>query len=143
MINITAAQFVSKTGAAGVVDVELGFIPDVAILIAGVDQAAPNFYWWFKGGVGKTFPLVAAAQSILIPGAGTAIVRDATGIDEYAGGETIAVSETTNSDPKHVTLQGVAAAAAHATAPGLQIPADHQTAGAVNVLLAIRATAQS
>jgi hypothetical protein len=141
-MELIAAQFVSKT-AAGIVYVELGWIPDMALLISGHDQAVPDLYWWVRGGVGKTFPLAAAAVSIKIPGAGTAFVRDTTGIDEYAGGEVIAVAETDQSDPKHVTLQGTPSAAGHMTAPGLKIPIDHQVAGAtINILIGFRITAQ-
>lgn len=140
--QVAGAQFVSKTSSAGIVNVELGFIPDFVMLFAGYDQANPNIYFWAKGGTGKTFPQYTAALSLLVTGTTGVVTRDVSGIDEYAGGETIAAAETDNTAGKHVNRAGVAAGAGHVTAPGITVPVDHQTASAFNLVLAWRVNAQ-
>jgi len=138
-MQIAGAQFTSAS-TAGSVYVELGFIPDCVMVFSAVTGTV-GFWYWFRGGTGKTFPLYPAAQSIKDTGAAFSLDTTAS-MDEYAGGETIAVAENVNTAGKHVNRQGVAAAAGHVTAPGVLIPADHQTNSGVVVLLAFRVNAQ-
>lgn len=134
--NVAMAEFLSKTSSAGVVNVELGFVPDYVCLIADVDGTNPIRYEWINS---TEFPLVGtAALSLLTTGSSGIVTRDTSGISVFAGGTTIASAETTNSDPKHVTEAGAAAAAGHITAAGVAIPADHQVASGKNFLMALR-----
>lgn len=137
---MAAAEFVSKTSAAGIVNVMLGFVPDFAILISNHGGTNPNVYLWVNGGTGKTLGAnVPAALSWLITGSTGVITRDTTGISPYAGGDLVSSAETADTAGKHVTPDGTPAAAGVITTAGLAIPADHQTADGRNVLIAFRA----
>jgi len=136
-------EFISAS-TAGIVHVELGFEPDFCVLFSDHGATNPNVYFWANGGTGKTFPGWAAALSLKLEGAATVsttartMVRDTTGIALYAGGDVIASAETANTAGKHIDLDGNPAAAAHVTAKGISIPADHQANSGRNLLLAFR-----
>lgn len=126
---IVSVPFTSAS-TAGIVHVELGFTPRFAILVSNYGGTNPNLYFWADQWTD--------ALSLLLTGSTGVVTRDTTGIDQYAGNETIAAAETVNSSPKHVDLLGVAAGAGHITAGGLSIPADHQANSGTNLLIAFR-----
>lgn len=133
----TIAQFVSKSSSAGIVNVELGFVPDFIIGIFDIDGTNPNLRVWAND---EKFSAWTAALSLLVTGSTGVITRDTTGIDAYDGNETIAATETVDTAGKHVDLGGTAASAGHVTSPGIAIPADHQTASGKNLIIAFRAS---
>jgi hypothetical protein len=130
----TGAQFTSAS-TAGIVDVELGFVPDGVIYIRDHGGTNPSIYLWFNN---TAFSQWAAALSLLITGSTGVVTRVTSGITVYNGGETIATAETTASDPKHVNLEGTASAANRVTADGIAIPAALQTNSGANIVLAFR-----
>lgn len=138
MGKFAIAQFTAKTSSAGIVNVELGFIPDYVRLITEVAGTAPDRYDWCNN---DTVPAWAVAQGILDDGADGVTEQDSTSITKYAGGDIITADETTDTAGKHVNLRGLAASAGHVTAPGITIPADNQVAGAKHVVLAWQADA--
>jgi hypothetical protein len=139
MINdIAVCEFISKSSSAGVVDIEFGFDPDLAILIVNHGGTNPNVYIWANN---AKFSNWAAALALLITGSTGVITRETSGPTVYAGGDLVSSAETANSDPKHIDLSGTAAAANHITASGLSIPAGLQTASARNLAIAIRVNA--
>lgn len=133
--TVAIAQFTSKSSSAGVVNVEFGFAPDFAIMFADIDGTNPNILFW---GNAAELSLWTTALSLLLTGSSGIVTRDTSGIALYAGGDAVASAETVNTDGKHVTEDGTAAAAGHITAAGLAIPADHQVASGKNVVLAFR-----
>jgi len=142
-MNAPDAAFVEFISAstAGVVNVELGFIPDFAIGIFDHGGTNPNVRIWLNGS--RTIHAGwAVALDLLITGSTGVITRDTTGMAVFAGGTVIATVETANSDPKHVHRQAGSAptfaAAGRITQPGLSIPADHQVNSGRNLLWAIR-----
>jgi len=134
-------EFISAS-TAGIVNVELGFEPDFAILIQAHAATNPNLYLWANSkyagssvAAGSGWP---ALLSLLITGSTGVVTRDTTGIGVYAGGDTVASDETNNTAGKHIDLAGDPASSGHVTAPGLSIPADHQTNSGRNLLLAFK-----
>lgn len=130
-------EFISAS-TAGIVHVELGFVPDYAILFQNHADTAPNIRLYVNGGSGKTFPNWVAARSLLLTGTTGVVSGDDTGMTVYAGGDVIASAETANTAGKHIDLDGNPAAAGHRTSAGISIPADHQTNSGRNLLIAFR-----
>jgi len=132
---IAMVEFISAS-TAGIVNVELGFVPNFAIFIQNHGGTNPNMWFWSNMGSWAT------AQSIKLlgdtSGGSDALTLDTSGITAFAGGNEIADAETANSSPKHVDRDGTFAAAGHVAAPGLAIPADHQTNSGRNLLIALR-----
>lgn len=132
-------QFPSAS-TAGIVYAELGFIPDVAVLISNHGATNPDVYIWANNDSAADW---AAAFCLKLVGAATVsttarcLVRETSGITKYTGGDTIAAAENDNTAGKHVNLNGDAAAAGHVTAPGLAIPAGLQANSGANLLLAL------
>lgn len=138
MVNdIVCCEFISAS-TAGIVNVELGFGPDFAILIADHGKTSPDIYIWFNNARWASW---AAALALLITGSTGVVTRVTSGPTVFAGGNLIATAETANSSPKHVDLDGTAAAAGHVAAAGLAIPAALQTNSTRNMLLAGRVNA--
>jgi hypothetical protein len=132
------AQFPSKATTAGIVHVELGFVPDAVILISSIAATSPDVYIWVNTAVLGDW---TEALSLKITGTTGVITRDTTGMAAYLGGDTVASAETDDTAGKHVTVQGDPAAAGHITAEGISIPADHQIDNAtapLNFLIAFR-----
>ena len=138
MAKIAVAQFVAKTSSAGIVNVELGFVPDVALIFQDVDlgAAATNQRLWVNPDRASIW---TAAKSLLTTGTTGVVSNDDASVTVYAGGDTIAADETTDTAGKHVNLRGLAASAGHITAPGITIPAGDQTAGAKHLVIALQA----
>lgn len=133
MLNgIGMVEFISASTAA-VVNVELGFVPDFAILIANHGATNPDWFVWANVG---QFPGWAAALTEKVTGSTGVITRDTTGMSVYAGADTVAADETDNTAGKHVDKNGAASLAGHITAPGLTVPADHQANSGRNILFA-------
>lgn len=133
-MDVAVVEFISAS-TAGIVNVELGFVPDFAIYIHGHGGTNPNIYLWANY---VKFPRWAEALALLITGSTGVVTRDTTSIAAFAGGNKIATVETANSSPKHVDRDGTFAAAGHICAEGLAIPADHQTNSGANLLVAFR-----
>ncbi len=137
MVNMKIVEFISKTSAAGIVNVELGFAPALAVLIQNHGGTNPNIWIWCNS---DRFSSWAEALGLLITGSTGVITRDTASLNAFDGGNLISTAETTDSDPKHIDHQGTAAAAGHIAAAGVAIPADHQTAGGRNLLIAFEMT---
>jgi|SRR5581483_5026431 hypothetical protein len=133
-MDVAIVEFISASSAATVY-VELGFVPDFAILIQNHGGTNPNLHYWLNN---DKFSGWAAALSLLHTGATGVLTRNATGITKYAGNETIATNETDNTSGKHITRTGAAGVAGHVTAPGLTLPAGVQTNSGRNVLVAFK-----
>jgi len=132
---IAVVEFISAS-TAGIVHVELGFIPDYCEVIENHGGTNPNIRRWlnkdrFAGWTG-------ADDAILDTGSTGVLTQDTSSISKYAGEETIAATETANSSPKHVDRAGVAAVAGHVTAAGISIPAGDQTNSGRNLVIAHR-----
>lgn len=135
MIRGTALANFTSHSTARIVHVELGFVPDFAIVIDDLDGTNPNIRFW--GNVGA-LPSWTAALALLLTGSSGIVTRDTTGIAVYEGGDSIATTETVASAPTHVNRAGTPATAGHVTAAGLTIPIDNQTNSGVNVVIAFR-----
>jgi hypothetical protein len=139
MVNdIVCCEFISKSSSAGIVNVELGFAPDFAVLITNHGGTNPNVYFWANNSRWSNW---AAALALLVTGSTGVITRETSGPTVYAGGDTVASAETADTAGKHVDLTGTPASAGHITAAGLAIPAALQTASGRNFLWAGRVNA--
>jgi hypothetical protein len=135
-MDIAIVEAISKTSAAGLLYVELGFVPDFAMVITNHGGVAPDIRFWANR---ARFPgWTAAAQSILMLGSTGVLSQDTASVAVYDGGESISAAETTDSDPKHVNRAGLPSSAGRITAPGISIPAGDQTAGGRNLVVAMR-----
>jgi hypothetical protein len=134
MSQIATIEFISASTAA-IVHAELGFVPDAVLFIQNHGGTNPNLYLWFNNDKHAQW---AAALSLLVTGSTGVVTRDTSGISKYAGGDTIASTETANTDGKHIDRDGTFASAGHITAPGVSIPADHQTNSGRNMILAFK-----
>jgi hypothetical protein len=135
-LGFAGLEFISKTSTAGVVYCELGFAPDFCMLISGHGGTNPNIYYWVNN---TKWAGWASALDLLLTGSTGVVTRDTSGITVYAGGERIATAETDDTDGKHVSRTTAFAPSGHMTSAGVAVPADHQTAGGRNMLLAFRA----
>jgi hypothetical protein len=127
-------EFVSAS-TAGIVYVELGFIPERVEFIS--DHAGtPKFMIWVNN---TRFPNFPAANSVQIVGGSAAFAPDTnTLFAPYAGGDPITSAETANTAGKHVDRSGGPSAAGRITAPGVTIAAAAQVNSGRNVLIAYR-----
>lgn len=133
------AEFISKTSSAGIVYLMLGYVPDFVIMIQNHGGTNPNIRFWFNGGTGQPFGAgFAAALSLFLQGVDGVVTRDTTGIGTYAGGDVLTADETTDTDGKHVDVNGNFQLTGAITKAGISIPADHQTAGGRNIVVAFR-----
>ena len=133
--DISMVEFISAS-TAGVVNVQLGYVPDFAILVEDHGGTNPNLRFW--GNV-ASFSGWAAALGLLLTGSSGVVTRDTTSIAAFAGNTKISTVETANSDPKHITEDG----AFHPgdgtlTKPGITIPAGDQVNSGRNLLIAFR-----
>lgn len=134
MTDIATVEFVSGT-TAGIVYVELGFIPD-SVRYVSDHKGAPIEYSWING---NRFPGMPVANTVKLPGAAVANAADATSlITVYPGGDYISVAETDNTAGKHVNRSGGASAAGRITSPGIAIAATAQVNSGRNFLRAER-----
>ena len=145
--SFAGALFVSKSSSAGAVYVNLGFVPDLVIVVLKVFQTNPDIYIWLNK---ASFPLWSSDHTtagndgyLLITGS-TGVITQATsasvGIFAYAGGDNVTTAETDNTDGKHVTRAGAAITTVPAvTGPGIKVTALTQTASDYNAVLAFRA----
>lgn len=139
--DMSLAQFPSKATSAGVVNVMLGFVPDFAILISAIGATSPDIFIWANNDIVSAW---AVALALKLTGTTGVVTRDTTGIAAYAGGDRVTTTETADTDGKHVDQDGdfitvPAGSQGVLTSPGLAIPADAQTAGDANLLIAFRA----
>lgn len=134
MDDVAVVEFISASTAA-IVNVELGFVPDFALVIQNHGGTNPNLRWWANN---AKFSGWAAALDLLHTGSSGVMTRETSGITAYAGTETVAAAETDNTAGKHITRNGAAGAAGHVTAPGLTLPAAIQTNSGRNLLVAYR-----
>jgi hypothetical protein len=133
-VSPALAEFVSAS-TAGVVCVEIGFVPDFAMLISD-HGGVPKVFYWLNNAKFANFP---ANRTVSLQGASTAFAPDNTGLmTVYNGAETIAADETANSTPKHVDAAGTPATAGRLTRRGLQIAAAAQVNSGRNILVAWR-----
>lgn len=137
---IMIVPFVSKASSAGVVHAMFGFVPDLVIGIFDIDGTNPNIRIWANN---DEFSTWASALSLLITGSSGIITRDTSGITAFEPDgagllDEDDTDETTDSDPKHVDLDGTAAVVGDYFKEGISIPADHQTASGKNLLIAWR-----
>ncbi len=129
--DVAVVEFVSAS-TKGVVNVQLGFIPDAAILISD-HGGTPIFYWWINNTKFTNF-----AATLSIKDAGTPARDTNTVFSPYTGAEKISADQTANSAPKHVDRTGAFALAGRITQPGLAIAGAGQVNSGRNVLIAIR-----
>lgn len=138
-------EFISKASSAGVVNAQLGFAPDFAILIVNHGGTNPDIYLWANSG---QVPGWATALALLITGSTGVVTRVTSGPTVFAGGTVIATAEGANNDPKHIDNLGKAVGESGGvntnntvpfiTQAGLAIPAALQTASGRNLLIAFR-----
>jgi len=126
-------EFISAS-TAGIVNVQLGFTPERAILITAHDDTNPDQREWFNVAYHASW---AAGKSLLTTGSSGANTVDAASMTAYAGGLKITVAETVNSSPKHIDTAGTAHSGdGTITAAGIAIPAGDQVNGKRNILIA-------
>ena len=133
--DISMVEFISAS-TAGVVNVQLGYVPDAVILITDHGGTNPNARIWANN---ASFSGWAAALAVLITGSTGVFTRDTASVAAFAGNTKISTVETANSDPKHITEDG----AFHPgdgtlTKPGITIPAGDQVNSGRNLLIAFR-----
>lgn len=142
-MDISLAQFTSKTSSAGVVNVMLGYVPDLAIFISGYDQTNPDIYIFANAAKLTEWGDERHIKMLGSTGVLTVVTTSGQVLDAYDGGDVRTTAQTTNSDPKDVNRAGVAATGAGTdtpviTSPGIRVPSQIQTAGAKNLLIALR-----
>jgi hypothetical protein len=141
--NITIAQFISRASASGDVNVMLGFIPDFAIFLSGIDKTNVDIYLWANNDKFSQWGTERHVKLTGSTGVTTVVTTADQVVDSFAGGTTVSTAETINSDPKHVDEQGNALSAASSTTPvitkqGMRIPSEAQQVEAKCMLLAFR-----
>lgn len=101
--DISIAQFTSAS-SAGVVNVQLGFVPDFAVLYVDVGGTNPNMYTWANHASLSLWP---ATLNLLTTGStGVVTAGTSSGIVAYAGGDTLTAGASVNDDPKYVDENG-------------------------------------
>jgi|ERR1051326_8672095 hypothetical protein len=136
MRDVAFAQFTSESTAAAAV-VELGFVPDMAIVIFDAQGTNPNMRLWFN--ISKSYLSNAAAgsdDSILMTGSTGVYTLDTASIAAYSGGDTVASADVTAG--LYHNRAGTVQAAGHITAAGLSIPAGDQVNSGKNIIIAFR-----
>lgn len=132
--SMAICEFVSAS-TAGIVHVELGFVPDYVELISD-HGGTPKVMKWLNTAKYPNFP---ASRTVQIVGGSTAFSADAnTYIQPYAGGDRITSDETANTAGKHVKLDGSFALTGHMTRAGISIAAAAQVNSGRNIVLAFR-----
>lgn len=138
-MDMAVVEFISAS-TAGVVDVELGFVPDFVEVIIAHGGTNPSRLTWFNN---AKFSAWAAALHLLLTGSTGVVTRVTAGITKYDGGESITTTETADSAPKHVNRDGTAASGTstnpYITKAGIAIPAASQVNSGRNVVIAFRA----
>lgn len=123
MTNDETYVVFQSAATAGIVYVELGFIPSKVRLTVDLFGAAKEVLWMNNA----QFPLWPIANTVVSAGASAATVADTTtAIAIYAGGDTITSNETAATAGKHVDRKGNPATQGHITAPGIAITAAMQ-----------------
>lgn len=132
--NPVIVEFVSAS-TAGIVNIQLGFVPDFAELIAD-HGGTPVVYKWVNNRKFANFP---ATRTVVQAGGSTAFSANSGSlITPYDGGERLAATQTADSAPKHINEMGVAASSGDMTKAGVSIAAAAQVNSGRNVLVAYR-----
>lgn len=134
MPDLAFVEFQSQA-TIGIVYVELGFIPDNALLVSDY-AGVPTLKIWSNN---TRYPGWPANTTASIVGASGAFAPDTTTIiAPYAGGDVVSANETTATAGKHVDRTGTAAQAGHITSQGVALSATHGVNSGRNLLIAFR-----
>ena len=134
MPDLAIIEFQSAS-TAGVVNVEIGFVPSHVELIADYAGAAKVYDWLPNA----RFSNFLATSTVVQPGGSVANSLDATTmIQPYLGGDSITSAETANTAGKHVDRSGNPSAAGRITAPGITLSATTQVNSGRNIVKAFR-----
>lgn len=149
----TIAQFTASSTARRTL-LQLGFVPDLVIILAAHTATNPNILLWANKG-GQTLPAGAqvsgvttvpdilsqwldADDHLLITGSSGVVTRVTTGIAAYFGGDTIAADETVDTNPVHPYSNGSFPKAGEVTAAGIELPAAILINSALYLVIAFR-----
>lgn len=156
--EITMAQFTAGATARRTL-LQLGFVPDAAIVFAAHTATNPNILFWFNKG-GQTLPAnmqvpdgadsfgtlapsvlsqwLDADDHLLLTGSTGVVTRVTTGIAAYFGGEEITADESISSNPQHPYSDGTFPKSGARTMAGLELPAAILTNDALYIVIAFR-----
>lgn len=120
---------------------QLGFIPDFALVIGPHTATNPSMRWWFNKA--NLSQWAADDQHLLTTGSSGNITQVSSGIRGYEGGDVLTEDETINSNPVHPFSDGRFAKAGGTTLAGLTIPAASLVANGKYIVVAWRRTEDS
>lgn len=132
--NFDIVEFASAS-VAGVVNIQLGYVPDYVEFVSD-HGGTPKVMKWLNPVKYPNFP---ASRTVQILGGTAVFAPDGTSmITAYTGYERLTADQTVNSAPKHIDREGVAGLNGRMTQAGITISAAAQVNSGRNIVFAYR-----